>query len=336
MTRKKTNVEFIDEVCKLVGDEYTFLEEYQGNKIKIKVRHNCEECDNHEYCVAPSNFIRGKRCPLHKGDRISKTKTITNEDFSKMFYELFENEYILLSEYKGGKKDITVMHNSKICNNHVWNPNAGDMLYKKSGCPACRSIKNGQSRIISKDEFILRLNEKHKGNILLLNEKYTKASDEIGFKCKTCSHEWSTLGTLLIQKRATGCPRCRQSKGEREISIVLDKLNVKYEIQYIFNDCKNIRPLPFDFSVLDKFGNIELLIEYQGEQHYNPYIEHFGHVKNYKKIRRNDNIKKIYCEENNIKLLEIPYWDFNEIENILIENIQKRDDVYRENEESTN
>ena len=30
-----------------------------------------------------------------------------------------------------------------------------------------------------------------------------------------------------------------------------------------------------------------------------------------------DNIKRIFCKDNNINLLEIPYWDYENIEEIL-------------------
>ena len=36
----KTNDEFLKEVHDLVGDEYTFLEEYKGARVPIKYRHN--------------------------------------------------------------------------------------------------------------------------------------------------------------------------------------------------------------------------------------------------------------------------------------------------------
>ena len=39
-------------------------------------------------------------------------------------------------------------------------------------------------------------------------------------------------------------------------------------------------------------------------------------VKHNELVRR-DNIKNNYCRENNIKLLRIPYWDYDNIENIL-------------------
>ena len=35
-----------------------------------------------------------------------------------------------------------------------------------------------------------------------------------------------------------------------------------------------------------------------------------------------DNIKTQYCQQNNIKLIRIPYWEFKNIENILIKELK--------------
>ena len=37
----------------------------------------------------------------------------------------------------------------------------------------------------------------------------------------------------------------------------------------------------------------------------------------YGNIKYLDNIKTKYCEDNNIKLIRIPYWNYNNIEQIL-------------------
>src|SRR5699024_9024237 len=54
----------------LVGDEYSFLEEYKGVDVKVSVKHN--EC-GHTYKVSPYKFIkREQRCPRcneSKGER---------------------------------------------------------------------------------------------------------------------------------------------------------------------------------------------------------------------------------------------------------------------------
>ena len=43
------------------------------------------------------------------------------------------------------------------------------------------------------------------------------------------------------------------------------------------------------------------------------------HRKNKLNVLKNDpdNIKRQYCQQNNIKLIEIPYWDYDNIDNIV-------------------
>lgn len=59
-----------------------------------------------------------------------------------------------------------------------------------------------------------------------------------------------------------------------------------------------------------------LLIEYQGEQHEHP-VKHFGGKEQFKRQQEHDKRKRDYAKEHNIELLEIWYWDFNNIEQIL-------------------
>ena len=109
-----------------------------------------------------------------------------------------------------------------------------------------------------------------------------------------------------------------ESKGEKRVAKYLDNKNIKYKRQYKFNDCKYKRELPFDFYI----SSLNIAIEYDGEDHYmiftrgksEAYEKAFNRFIN-TKIR--DTIKTIYCKENNIKLIRIPYWDFDRIEEIL-------------------
>ena len=83
-------------------------------------------------------------------------------------------------------------------------------------------------------------------------------------------------------------------------------------MQYKFDDCRSKDKLPFDFYVLSK----NIAIEYDGRQHYE-IIEWFGGFDSFIEGKIRDTIKTIYCKENNIKLIRIPYWDFDNIEEIL-------------------
>jgi hypothetical protein len=88
-------------------------------------------------------------------------------------------------------------------------------------------------------------------------------------------------------------------------------------MQYKFDDCKNINQLSFDFGILDNDDNLLMLIEYQGEQHYRP-KGYFGGEDKYNQQLINDQIKRQYCKDNNIKLIEIPYTKLRYIEKELV------------------
>ena len=57
---------------------------------------------------------------------------------------------------------------------------------------------------------------------------------------------------------------------------------------------------------MNKIKDKSIVIEFQGAQHYKV-IEYFGGEEQFKKQVRYDNIKRAYCKNHNIKLIEIPY-----------------------------
>lgn len=64
----------------------------------------------------------------------------------------------------------------------------------------------------------------------------------------------------------------------------------------------------FDFAIFDDDGEIDFLIEYQGKQHYEP-SNKFGGKKGLFQQQFNDNKKRRFCALNDIKLIEIPYYE---------------------------
>lgn len=64
-----------------------------------------------------------------------------------------------------------------------------------------------------------------------------------------------------------------------------------------------------------------VLLECNGKQHYKP-IEYFGGEEKFKIQQEHDERKRKYAKEHNIKLLEIPYWEFDKkLEEKIIKNI---------------
>ncbi len=118
--------------------------------------------------------------------------------------------------------------------------------------------------------------------------------------------------------RKDGCPLCGESKGEKTISTYLKENKINFNVQHTFDDCRDKSLLLFDFGVLDHHKKLYLLIEYDGELHYKA-VEYFSGMKGLKAQQRRDRIKDNYCRQNRIPLLRIPYWNLDNIENILNE-----------------
>jgi hypothetical protein len=117
----------------------------------------------------------------------------------------------------------------------------------------------------------------------------------------------------------TGCPKCNKSKGEEKIKEFFDKNNISYIPQKSFDNLTGIKGglLSYDFYILD----YNLLIEYQGEFHDgNTRIQSKNDII---RQQEHDKRKKQYAIDNNINLLEIWYWDFDNIEEILENELSK-------------
>ena len=104
----------------------------------------------------------------------------------------------------------------------------------------------------------------------------------------------------------------KSSRGEIKICDILDAAGLVYKEEYSFPDLVSSsgRPLRFDFCILSDDGDIDFLIEYQGEQHYFAKSK-FGGTKGLYRQQYNDKQKRAYCLKHGYKLIVIPYWDMN-------------------------
>lgn len=219
----------------------------------------------------------------------------------------------VLSEFKGTDSTITCK-----CLKHdkIFTADSGSVFYSGLGCPDCAFERRSEAYRLSGDEVIKRIYQ-HGNNITIMNiEDYRNVDTKLRVHCNNCGYEWeSPVHSMFIS--GAPCPSCTDgSHGERKIMQVLDDKNINHRMQYVIEDCKDVRALPFDDSILDKDDNLLGLIEYMGEQHYRS-VEHFGGIDKFEYTVSHDKIKKDYCEQHNIPLLIIPYWDYDNIEDLL-------------------
>ena len=133
--------------------------------------------------------------------------------------------------------------------------------------------------------------------------------------CSVCNHNWKTSVDERVRGKS-GCPKCASSKGEMQIHFILNKYNILFKEEKWFSDCLDKGLLFFDFYI----PLLNICIEYQGQQHYEP-VDFAGRglewaKSEFKKNQRRDKIKEDYCRNNNINLLIIPYWEFDNIEEL--------------------
>jgi len=148
---------------------------------------------------------------------------------------------------------------------------------------------------------------------------------EVYWKCPEGKHEDYPRIINVANNGNFRCPECNEYKGEKEIDNILIKFNIPHDSQYKFSDLKGVGNglLKFDFPVFwDKEQmKLKILIEYDGIQHFRPVrfggISKERAIKNYKQQVKNDMIKNLYCAENNIQLIRIPYWEYDNIEKYL-------------------
>ena len=118
--------------------------------------------------------------------------------------------------------------------------------------------------------------------------------------------------------KGSGCPKCNESHGEQKIRKYLKLHNISFVPQKAFPNLLGIKngSLTYDFYLPEQ----NILIEYQGEYHDGTAYQQTE--ENFLKQQEHDRRKREYAESYNIRLLEIWYWDFYNIETILNKNIK--------------
>lgn len=282
---KKTHKEYVDELS-AINKDIEIVDTYINAKTPIL--HKCKR-HNVEWKASPTNILNGDGCPRCKGERIKNKLSKTHEEYIKEVFRINQNIEVL-EEYINAKTQI--LHRCKI-DNYIWKVEP-DHILNGRGCPKCaNNIRKTQEEYISEVNIL-------NPDIDVVDE-YINAKTPIFHKCKIHNYIWNIAPYNVLN--GVGCPICHESSGERLTRRYLEKNDIRYELQYIFKNCIDINPLPFDFYLPD----YNIAIEYQGEQHYRS-VDFFGGEEKFKIQQKHDNIKREYCNNNNIRLLEIPYF----------------------------
>lgn len=301
---------FIKKAIDVHGNKYSYKNvDYVDSKTKVEII-----CPKHgAYMQTPVAHISGHGCPICGLETIKQKGLFSQKEVIEKFREVHGNRYDYSRvKYKGLFTKVEI-----ICKEHgAFFQQPSTHIHQGCGCPECRRIKIGMLRKQTKEEFVekARLVHGNKYDYSLVAEE-SLSIDKIPIICP--EH-----GLFMQEKnnhlRGHGCPHCPKStisKGEDYVANVLNKINIDYIPQYkIVND--NLFCLNKHFYVDFYIPSAKIIIEYNGEQHYKA-TRHFGGEKKLHDRQERDMALRQYCREHGIKLIEIPYWDFDKIETII-------------------
>jgi hypothetical protein len=283
----------------------------RGEYINAATSIECE-CliDGTIWSPTPNALLCGQGCPECGRIASNLHSTKSNDMFVTQLYNM-NPDILPLQEYVQSKIPIWVM--CKKCG-HKWQ-STPDSLLHGSGCLECLKQELHDTQAKSNEKF---LEELAKANPMLRPlDPYYNDHTKIRVECLIHHYIWPAAPNKIL-RRHTGCPKCSMYTNEQKIAQYFSGRNEDIEPQKRYDDCRDKNPLPFDIYV----SKYNLLIEYQGEQHYKPIrrgsMTEDEALEQLRITQYHDKIKLEYCVKNNIPLVRVPYWKQDNIEDFLI------------------
>lgn len=289
---------------------------YKNNKTKLHIMCKCGRKDFYRTLTSMKQH-NAYYCDICKNELISTLKKGKSTKKEKMTYE----DVILFVESKGCKflsKDF-----NNICDYYDFECSCGNVFnrtfnkFKNANqimCSECSKKSIAKKLKLEYDyvyNFILS-----KGDTLISKE-YINNSTNLEIKCK-CGELFYRKFDNYKNLNQYHCTKCgTSSKGESKIMEILDRYNINYGCRTSYKECRFKHLLLFDFVLYDK----NIIIEYDGRQHFE-IVKDFGGFDSFIDTKIRDTVKNIFCKNNNITLIRIPYWDFDNIEDILIRDLE--------------
>ena len=278
---------------------------YINNRTKVTIVDHDLRPDGSEWGpfeVTPSNFVKGRRHPERRNERISRAKQRDQEDFIKRCREAHKGEDLDYSKihYTGAHSKIIVIDNTLDPNGVPYGEfevEANSFL-RGSGHPRKAIDKQAQQQILATDEFIQRLREIHKDKPYSYElVHYTGRRFPVTIVChqknaKGVEHgAFSILGDNVLAGK--GCPKCGNHISHAETELFNF---VRYELGFADAVSNDRSVLDGQYELDIYIPSVRLAIEFNGL---------LWHSERYGKDRHYHLDKTTACEAQNIQLIHV-------------------------------
>lgn len=302
--------DFIAKARKVHGEKYTYDEcMYIDCDTKVAIR-----CPKHGlFYQRPANHLTGNGCPKCGYVAVSEKRSFSLDDFLKRAKDVHGDKYDYSAFiFKNGRVKSIIG-----CPIHGPFSQSPFAHLIGEGCPKCGIAKRKEKRITPQGDVINQFRAVHGDRYDYSKVKYVNSHTKV---CIVCPIHGDFMQTPSSHERGSGCPRCRESKGERKVARWLGRHNINYLRQYRINPkCHIFGPkrLYADFYLPDR----NTVIEYNGEQHYKR-CSIWQSEDDFFNQQERDKILREYCKQHKINLIEIPYTKIKDIDKILKINIK--------------
>lgn len=264
----------------------------------------CGKC-GHNWRSTPDNLLSGRGCPRCSQRRAHDKRRKSHGHFIEQVHSMHPNIHIL-GTYRGAK--TPVMCECLQCGDK-WSPQPTNLL-NGCGCPRCGVEQIRIKQIKPHSQFVAEVWAKNPD--IEVVSVYRGSRRPVSLRCKVCGTTWKCLATNAAT-HGTGCPGCSASRGEQAIAAHLKSMGVTYIPQHRFDGLVGVggSKLSYDFFL----PSHNILIEYQGEYHDGSVV--WQTDEQFAKQQEHDRRKRQYAHDNQYGLIEIWYWQFNQIQSIL-------------------
>lgn len=291
-----------------INSNIEILSNYKNWDTKILCR--CKIC-GYEWEGAPSVLLYGGGCSICGRKKAALHKKNNSEKRITDIINKTRPEIKIIGDYTGYNNMIKCQC---ILDDTIWESKVSNIINGTAGCPTCRNNRTHERCALTQEEFVSKI-ESISPHLQVIG-KYYNIDTPIKMYCKNDNYYFDGSPRSLLYKSA-GCPKCFESLGERKLRMILEKHNISYIPQHSFEDCVYINKLRFDIYCPD----YNVVIEYQGKQHYEP-VDFAGKGEEWANNQfilgqQRDNIKRQYCIDKNIRLIEVPYWDYDNMDGLV-------------------
>ena len=306
MAIKKTHEQFVLDIINAYNikrEDFELLTQYKGWDQPITFK--CNRCGL-EKTVLASNLLKKRKnkkniCRCYGYDAKWHEQL---KQFNQWREE--QNQFKLLEDFKGSEVNLLVQ--CTICG--AVQRRSIKSLIQNQGCQNCQS-KQGLKK--TPNQFKQELFNLYGGEYEAIGD-YKDANTPILIRHTLCGKIYSTKPHNILSNKGGHCPICKViSKGEKAIALFLDAHNIQYETQKRLPELKKC---PFDFFLPD----FNLLIEYQGIQHFEP-VSRFGGVPSFNRQQEIDALKKQIAIDTQHNLMIINYTDYSKINTLLAQRL---------------